>query len=65
MNKKLEVKVKIDTQIDITANPNSDDWNGANDESKNLYVKELVKDYIIMNIDVIIDDLMEDIKIEF
>jgi len=65
MTKNLEIKVKLDAEFETSADPNLDDWNNANDVSKQLYIKERVKEYIIDNIDKIVDDLLENSEIVF
>ena len=65
MEKKLEIKVKIDSKFEVKATTNLKDWNEAGEESKRYYVKERVKDFIIDNIDDIIDDLLDNSNIDF
>lgn len=65
MEKKLEIKVTINSKFEIEANPDLNDWNESNEESKQFYVKERVKDFLLDHIDDIVDDLLDNSKIEF
>jgi hypothetical protein len=65
MNKKLEIKIKIDSKFEIEANPNLKDWNDSSEESKQYYVKERIKEFLLEHIDDIVDDLLDNSKIEF
>lgn len=65
MIKKLNIIVKIDTTININSEADLTNWNEAKDESKNYYIKERVKEYMLENIDLMVDDLLENSKITF
>jgi|688.fasta_scaffold318702_2 hypothetical protein len=65
MKKELKIKVHLDYKFEIDAQPNLDDWNDATYESKDYYVRERVKEFLINQLDDIIEDLINDSKIEF
>jgi len=65
MEKELKIKVKINSKFEVESNPNLKDWNNATTESKNEYVKEQVKSYLLFQIDDIIDDLLNGAMIEY
>lgn len=67
MEKELNIKVKINTKFVVKANPKLEDWDDSDEESKKYYVKEQVKEFLIDNIDNIMDDLLDssEIEIEF
>lgn len=61
MEKELKIKVKIDALFEADANPNLKDWNEANDEERNEYVKNIVREFLLDQI----DELMDSSNIEF
>lgn len=61
MEKELKIKVKIDALFEVDANPNLKDWNEANDEERNEYVKNIVREFLLDQI----DELMDSSNIEF
>ena len=61
MEKELNIKVKIDASFEVDANPNLKDWNEATDEHRNEYVKERVREFLLEQI----DELMDGSKIDF
>jgi hypothetical protein len=63
--KELNIRVNINTKFNIEANPNIKDWNEATIESKNYYVRKKVREYLLYQIDEIIDELMDGSKIKF
>lgn len=63
MKKELNIKVKVNTSFEVDANPNLKDWNEANDEQRNEYVKNRVREFLIENIDEFVDELMDGSKI--
>jgi len=63
MKKELNIKVKVNTSFEVDANPNLKDWNEANDEQRNEYVKNRVREFLIEKIDELVDDLMDGSKI--
>jgi hypothetical protein len=65
MTKELKIKVHLDSKFEIEANPNLEHWNEATNESKDYYVKQRVKEFLMNQLDDIIDDLIKDSKIEF
>ena len=65
MVKELQITVKINTEFIVNSNPKLEDWVEASEESKKYYVKEQVKNYIIENINNIVDDLLDDSNIEY
>lgn len=65
MEKELNIKVKIDASFEVDANPNLKDWNEATNEQRNEYVKESVREFLLGQIDEIIDKLMDGSKIDF
>jgi hypothetical protein len=65
MEKELKIKVKINSEFEVDATPNINDWDEATIDSRNEYVKERVKEFLLNQIDDIIDDLLDGSKIEF
>jgi len=65
MEKQLKIRVKIDSEFEIEANPNLNDWNNADKASKKKYIKYQVKNFLLDNIDDMIEDLLDNGKIEF
>jgi hypothetical protein len=65
MEKELKIKVHIDSNFEIESNADLKDWNEASNESRNIYVKDQVKEYLLDHIDQIIDDLMDGSEIKF
>lgn len=51
MEKKLFIKVKFE----VNANPNLKDWNEATNEARDEYVKERVREFLLENIDELMD----------
>ena len=65
MNKELKIKVEMNTSVEINAYPNLKDWHDATTESRDYYVKEQVREYLLTNMEDIIDDIINTIKLEF
>lgn len=65
MEKELKIKVKISTSFEVEANPNLKNWEDATDDERVYYVKNCVRTFLLEQVDDIIDDLMNDSKIEF
>ena len=65
MEKEIKINVKFNSEFEIKSYPDLDNWNNASIESKNLYVKEEVKEYLLNQIDDIIDELLDDSNIEY
>jgi len=59
MKKELKIKVRLDSEFVIEGDPDLDDWNNAGPDEKELYLKERVKEFLIDQIDDIVDDLIE------
>jgi len=57
MEKELKIKVKLNNIFEISCDINSDDWDQADNKSKEDYVKEKIKEYLLDNIDDIVNDL--------
>lgn len=51
MEKNLFIKVKFE----VNANPNLKDWNEATNEARDEYVKERVREFLLENIDELMD----------
>ena len=65
MEKELKIQVHIDFDFEIKAYPDLEDWNKASNKERNIYIKDQVKDYLLDNIDEIIDGLMWNNEIKF
>lgn len=65
MEKELTIKVKIDSSFEIDVDPNLKDWEDATDEQRKEYVKGKVREFLLEQIDSIVDDIIDDSKIEF
>lgn len=65
MRKELNIKVNINSSFEVYANPNLKDWNDASIEEQNIYVKNCVQEFLLEQIDEIVDELMNGSKIEF
>lgn len=65
MEKELTIKVKIDSSFEIDVDPNLKDWEDATDEQRKEYVKEKVREFLLEQIDSIVDDIIDGSKIEF
>jgi hypothetical protein len=65
MQKHITIKVKIDSEFEINAAPNLDDWNTADTDSKNEYVKEQLRDYLLNNMEDLVEHLLYCSTIEF
>jgi hypothetical protein len=65
MEKELTIKVKIDSSFEIDADPNLKDWEDATDEQRKEYVKGKVREFLLEQIDSIVDDIIDGSKIEF
>jgi len=46
-HKNIKIKVKINSEFEVNANPNLNDWNEASIDSKHIYVKEQVKEFLL------------------
>jgi hypothetical protein len=65
MNKELKIKVKINTSFEIDANPNLKDWEEATYEQRNEFVKNKVREFLLEEIDEIVDVLIDGSKVIF
>lgn len=65
MEKELTIKVKIDSSFEIDVDPNLKDWEDATDEQRKEYVKGKVREFLLEQIDSIVDDIIDGSKIEF
>lgn len=65
MEKELNINVKINSAFDMKVITNLKHWNDATDEQRGIYVKDKVRDYLLEQIDDIIEDLMDDVKFNF
>jgi hypothetical protein len=58
MEKELIIKVKINSSFNsvVYANPNLEAWNDATNEQRDEYVKERIREFLLENIDELLDN---------
>ena len=58
MEKELIIKVKINSSFNsvVYANPNLEVWNDATNEQRDEYVKERIREFLLENIDELLDN---------
>ncbi len=64
MEKELKIKVKFNELI-IKVDVNEDNWNNANLEEQNFYLKERIKEHLDLYLDNILDELINLGKITY
>lgn len=65
MEKELIIKVKLNSSFEVSANPIEKNWEEASDDSRSFYVREKVREFILENIDDLVEEILEGVELKY
>lgn len=65
MDKQIKIKFECNNIIELNAYPDLHLWKGSSENSRKMYIKEKVREFLVEEIALIVDDLLENSTITY